>query len=242
MTSRPRGYVQIHATDLRRTAPRGYKPLMRQRAARLETSPRGRLAAHAEPSLARMWRPQAMVGIALLVGLALYATVGRDRVLLSQNAQLRALLAASVQSEAVAASASKVKAGKLEQENELLRAQLIESAAAAAAAVLIAAPSAAKVLPGGTNWESKRKLLADRTNRALCPAPIRTVSKCTYVSRYGHCAAALARLLERAHVLTLCLAYLTIARGRSSRRKARLRSSCRRRTCEWASRSLSPGP
>ena len=118
-----------------------------------------------------------MVGIALLVGLALYATVGRDRLLASELRVLRASLAASVQAEEVAASASKVKASKLEQENELLRAQLIESAAAAAAAVLLAAPSAAKVLPGGTNWESKRKLLADRTNRAVCPAPIRTLKK-----------------------------------------------------------------
>ena len=103
------------------------------------------------------------------MGLALYATDGRDRLLAQENAKLRASLAASVKAEAVAARASESKVRKLEQENELLRAQLNESAAAAAATV------------GGANGEAKRKLLADRTDwftkTALCPKPIRTLKK-----------------------------------------------------------------
>ena len=106
-----------------------------------------------------MWRPQALIGVALLVGLALYATDGRGRLLAQENAHLRASLAASVKAEAVVASTSKSMASKLEQENELLRAQLIESAAAAATAVLVAEPSAA------------------RNKKAPCPAPIRTLKK-----------------------------------------------------------------
>ena len=127
------------------------------------------LVADAAPRCARMWRPQALIGVALLVGLALYATDGRDRLLAQENARLRASLAASVKAEAVAARASESKVRELEQENELLRAQLNESAAAAAATV------------GGANGEAKRKLLADRTDwftkTALCPKPIRTLKK-----------------------------------------------------------------
>ena len=127
-----------------------------------------------------MWRTQTLIGVALLVGLALYATDGRDRLLAQENAQLRASLAASVKAEAVAASTSKSMASKLEQENELLRAQLVESAAAAAAAVLVPTTSAATTsgkVSGGNSWEAKRKLLADRNKKALCPAPIRTLKK-----------------------------------------------------------------
>ena len=108
-----------------------------------------------------MWRPQALIGIALLVGLALYATDGRGRLLAQENAHLRASLAASVKAEAVVASTSKSMASKLEQENELLRAQLIESAAAAATAVLVAEPSAAR----------------NKKAPFFCPAPIRTLKK-----------------------------------------------------------------
>ena len=107
-----------------------------------------------------MWRPQALIGVALLVGLALYATDGRGRLLAQENAHLRASLAASVKAEAVVASTSKSMASKLEQENELLRAQLIESAAAAATAVLVAEPSAAR-----------------NKKAPFCPAPIRTLKK-----------------------------------------------------------------
>ena len=108
-----------------------------------------------------MWRPQALIGVALLVGLALYATDGRGRLLAQENAHLRASLAASVKAEAVVASTSKSMASKLEQENELLRAQLIESAAAAATAVLVAEPSAAR----------------NKKAPFFCPAPIRTLKK-----------------------------------------------------------------
>ena len=65
-----------------------------------------------------MLRPQTLLAIALLVGLALYTTTDRRNGRLAQeNTRLQVSLAASVEAEALAASASKLK----EKENAQLR-------------------------------------------------------------------------------------------------------------------------
>ena len=113
-----------------------------------------------------MWRPQTLVGLAILAGLGLYATDGGDRLLKQENARLRGALATAAKAEAAATNASR----ELEHENARLRAQLLESATAAAAAAVAAtgapAPKVNLPCPGGAN-----------NKPAVPPAPIRTLKK-----------------------------------------------------------------